>query len=357
VPIHELTVTPVYTRLEVQGRELALIEYFRVVAATPTLTAEINARVAIAAGALGALAASQAANVQSTKQVTCTPGITTDAFVSWECSELRDGGPYNGGSVRIVTSDAFYIDRDQLRPATLATLFAPCADLAQKLAAIEGQHTEGECHVTQLTQPAVMAEGLEFHDEYGRSRCLLPWESLAPLVVRDGPATRLSSDPPDDKPARRSVAWGKAAPRFVAAADDSVTDAATGLVWTAHDNGKDLTWTAATAYAAAYRGGGHTDWRLPTEDELEVLAEPELAHRDLSDCTRGKLDLLITSAIHPSCGIAWSSTTVGKDRAVAFGFISGTSRLARVGEQKNYRALLVRSPAAAMPRTAPPKKP
>jgi hypothetical protein len=116
-------------------------------------------------------------------------------------------------------------------------------------------------------------------------------------------------------------------------------------MWSAHDNGRDLPWAAAVAYATTYRGGGHLDWRLPTETELETLAEPELAHREATDCTHGKLAVVVAALLHPSCGLAWSSTTVG-DRAVAFGLISGTSRLSRLTDQKNLRALLVRSVAA-----------
>ncbi len=98
----------------------------------------------------------------------------------------------------------------------------------------------------------------------------------------------------------------------------------------------------------AYRGGGKADWRLPTEVELEVLSESAgPAHKEKSDCTKGKYQLMVSELIHVSCGIAWSSTTIEDDRAVAFGFISGTSRIAKLTEKKNSRALVVRSDAPA----------
>lgn len=54
-------------------------------------------------------------------------------------------------------------------------------------------------------------------------------------------------------------------------ANGVVTDSATGLMWAARDNGKDINWSNARAYCANYTGGGYTDWRLPTTNELEGL--------------------------------------------------------------------------------------
>jgi hypothetical protein len=61
------------------------------------------------------------------------------------------------------------------------------------------------------------------------------------------------------------------ASRFVAAADGTVLDTATGLMWAATDNGADIDWTGAEAYCATFRAGGHADWRLPTLTELDTL--------------------------------------------------------------------------------------
>ena len=42
-------------------------------------------------------------------------------------------------------------------------------------------------------------------------------------------------------------------------------------MWTVEDNGEDITWQGAVAYAGALRLGGFSDWRLPTIGELERL--------------------------------------------------------------------------------------
>jgi hypothetical protein len=58
------------------------------------------------------------------------------------------------------------------------------------------------------------------------------------------------------------------------------TDPATGLMWARKDNGanrvwndseSDLSWTQAANYCANLQLGGHSDWRLPTIDELAAI--------------------------------------------------------------------------------------
>lgn len=59
--------------------------------------------------------------------------------------------------------------------------------------------------------------------------------------------------------------------RFVAYDDGTVLDTQTRLMWAARDNGKDVDWTGAQSYCEAYREGGHTDWRMPSQGELAGL--------------------------------------------------------------------------------------
>ncbi len=44
-----------------------------------------------------------------------------------------------------------------------------------------------------------------------------------------------------------------------------------GLQWATHDNGRGIDWHNANAYCRNYKGGGHTDWRLPTVSELKGM--------------------------------------------------------------------------------------
>jgi hypothetical protein len=62
--------------------------------------------------------------------------------------------------------------------------------------------------------------------------------------------------------------------RFASNGDGTVSDAATGLMWTQSDNGGGLTWEQALAWVQSVnRAGylGHSDWRLPNAKELHSL--------------------------------------------------------------------------------------
>lgn len=49
------------------------------------------------------------------------------------------------------------------------------------------------------------------------------------------------------------------------------TDPSTGLMWTAKDNGRDVSWKDAVKYCHDLRLAGYSDWRLATLSELEGL--------------------------------------------------------------------------------------
>ena len=48
-------------------------------------------------------------------------------------------------------------------------------------------------------------------------------------------------------------------------------DPETGLMWATADNGSEIGWNEAKEYARHLSLGGHTDWRLPTIEELQDL--------------------------------------------------------------------------------------
>ena len=62
-----------------------------------------------------------------------------------------------------------------------------------------------------------------------------------------------------------------ASDRFLNNSDGTVTDAKTGLMWAAKDNGIPINWPDALSYCQNYTGGGHTDWRLPNVKELQSM--------------------------------------------------------------------------------------
>jgi hypothetical protein len=71
--------------------------------------------------------------------------------------------------------------------------------------------------------------------------------------------------------------------RFIAYDNGTVLDTKTNLMWAAKDNGSDINWQGAKSYCENYRGGGYTDWRMPTLDELAGLYD-ESKSRPTSSC-------------------------------------------------------------------------
>lgn len=55
--------------------------------------------------------------------------------------------------------------------------------------------------------------------------------------------------------------------------DGTITDRATGLMWTKADSGKALSWEGALEYARQLKLAGHEDWRLPNARELQYLVD------------------------------------------------------------------------------------
>ena len=60
---------------------------------------------------------------------------------------------------------------------------------------------------------------------------------------------------------------------FVDNGDGTVTDNATGLMWSQDDNGEMLYWKEALAYAENSTIAGYDDWRLPNIKELQSIAD------------------------------------------------------------------------------------
>ncbi|HOC60717.1 MAG TPA: hypothetical protein PKN70_12245, partial [Smithellaceae bacterium] len=68
------------------------------------------------------------------------------------------------------------------------------------------------------------------------------------------------------------------------------------------------------SYCENYRGGGYSDWRMPTQDELAGLYDQSLTgytQECCSTCNKVK----ITDLIHLTCCCPWASETRGSDAA------------------------------------------
>ncbi len=104
--------------------------------------------------------------------------------------------------------------------------------------------------------------------------------------------------------------------RFIAYDNGTVMDTSTNLMWAAKDNGRDISLGNAKNYCDNYRGGGYTDWRLPTTNELAGLYDETKSQK--SDCILifSGWDLHLTELIRLTCLTPWSSETRGSDAAV-----------------------------------------
>ncbi|MFI3239781.1 MAG: DUF1566 domain-containing protein [Bacteroidales bacterium] len=64
---------------------------------------------------------------------------------------------------------------------------------------------------------------------------------------------------------------------FVDNGDGTVSDLATGLMWSRDDNGEGVEWITALPYAEGATLAGYTDWRLPNVKELQSIVDYSLA--------------------------------------------------------------------------------
>ncbi|MCG6534052.1 MAG: caspase family protein [Syntrophales bacterium LBB04] len=132
--------------------------------------------------------------------------------------------------------------------------------------------------------------------------------------------------------------------RFIAYDNGTVLDTQTNLMWAAKDNGYHINWQGAKSYCENYRGGGYTDWRMPTQDELAGLYDAGKTYQ--SEC-RGLFmtqDIHLTELIRLTCYLAWASETSTRDPfAAIFSFKNGDRFMIHRGTIDIERALPVRS--------------
>jgi hypothetical protein len=125
--------------------------------------------------------------------------------------------------------------------------------------------------------------------------------------------------------------------RFIAYADGTVLDTSTDLMWAARDNGSNIKWTNAKSYCENYRGGGYTDWRMPTLDELAGLYDAGKTYK--SDCG---YDVYLTELIRLTCTAPWASETRGSDAALFLFNLGGKLWYPQSDDHVVTRALPVR---------------
>jgi hypothetical protein len=128
--------------------------------------------------------------------------------------------------------------------------------------------------------------------------------------------------------------------RFIAYENGTVLDTQTNLFWAAQDNGSKINWANAKSYCENYRGGGYSDWRMPTQDELAGLYDAGKTQRNKADPV---YSLHLTDLIGLTSCCPWASETRGPE-AASFYFTSGTRFwIIQSIDFNHVRALPVRS--------------
>lgn len=135
-------------------------------------------------------------------------------------------------------------------------------------------------------------------------------------------ACGVSKVKPSPQSARKEIQTEKARDdRFIAYDNGTVLDTSTTLMWAAKDNGRDSNWAKAKSYCEKYLGGGYTDWRMPTQDELEGLYDTDEFRP--AACDTSYPIHVATKLIDITCRAIWASETRGSD-AANFGFGTGS---------------------------------
>jgi len=109
-------------------------------------------------------------------------------------------------------------------------------------------------------------------------------------------------------------------------------------MWATKDNGSNINWSDAKSYCENYRGGGYTDWRMPTKFELKSLYD---------DSIFGNNGYHLTKLINLTGAFVWSSETTGTNPFVT-SFQYGLAYEEPSSNTRRNRALPVRSLSGEM---------
>jgi hypothetical protein len=123
---------------------------------------------------------------------------------------------------------------------------------------------------------------------------------------------------------------------FVDNGDGTVTDLATGLMWTKKDSAAAMNWESALKYAEGCETAGYDDWRLPNTKELQSIVDYTRAPDALDASRRGPaIDPIFEMTDGAAWG--WTSTTHGDSlsRACYIAFGLGTGVDQRTGQLYN----------------------
>ena len=118
--------------------------------------------------------------------------------------------------------------------------------------------------------------------------------------------------------------------RFIAYDNGTVLDTKTNLMWAAKDNGSNIDPADAMSYCQNYRGGGYTDWRMPTGQELTTLYDDSITGTNSFHLTK-----LIT--------LTWCCVWTSEQKSGFFYFFNFTKDYFSLSRRPFMHALPVRS--------------
>jgi hypothetical protein len=115
--------------------------------------------------------------------------------------------------------------------------------------------------------------------------------------------------------------------QFVDNGDKTITDKATGLMWSKEDSKKGMNWEAALAYAEGAEYAGYSDWRLPNVKELQSIVDYSGVFPAI-DTSFFTISSITNEAGNADYPYFWTSTSAGSERVsgvyfadyVAFGY-------------------------------------
>jgi len=133
--------------------------------------------------------------------------------------------------------------------------------------------------------------------------------------------------------------------RFRENPDGILTDTEKQIEWLPKDSYLDLgswrNWKDAKAYVMLMNSvyaGGHSNWRLPKQEEALWLYDPEMKLMDY----KGK-ELHIHPSFVPGCGFKiWTSEENDEDKVLTLNLRDGSTEYVDKSEEKLQSARLVR---------------
>ncbi|MFZ4437555.1 MAG: caspase family protein [Syntrophales bacterium] len=203
--------------------------------------------------------------------------------------------------------------------------------------AAEGKRLDDE--TTKITQERELLEKQKTLDVEKEKLESLKREQLkqAPPVVEKKEVAIVT--PPTDTGPRETRRDG----RFIAYDNGTILDTRTNLMWAAKDNGININWENAKSYCENYRGGGYSDWRMPTKNELARLYYEGKGYNieDKGLFINTTSTVFLTELIHLSACCPWALEENTSESTI-FDFTSGSIYMRTKFLSRLTRALPVR---------------